>query len=257
MNRPIRLLGLAATGLLFGSALAPVAAQQQRSGIDGQVALRSDGALYVIANGQRRWVATVVLSDDDINAYPEGDPIMVGLAPAGSSPTSSASSGSSGSSNTANRGSSNSSSSNTSSSNSTPSTTSTPGTTGTPSTSSGSSSKNSKSSSDQQSSSSKDELSADIPIEVDIDGEAKFTPGQTFHVDIKTKKDATCEMTIKLPKGKEASEDSRDADTSGKCRFNIDVPSDTVEGDGTLVGTVRMGGKMNRQEVPFSVSKKK
>jgi hypothetical protein len=85
MKLPIRTLGLAVAALLLGSALAPVSAQQQQSGVDGQVAVRSDGALYLIINGQRRWVATVVASDEEINAIPEGEPLYSGLAPVGSS----------------------------------------------------------------------------------------------------------------------------------------------------------------------------
>ena len=84
MRLPFRTLGLAVAALFLGSALAPVSAQQQQSGIDGQVAVRSDGALYLISNGQRRWVATVVATDDEINAIPEGDPLYTGLAPMGS-----------------------------------------------------------------------------------------------------------------------------------------------------------------------------
>src|SRR4051812_49796475 len=82
MKLPIRTLGLVAAGLLVGTALSPVAAQQ--SGADGQIALRSDGALYLIQNGQRRWISTVALADNDINAIPEGEPVMTGLALAGS-----------------------------------------------------------------------------------------------------------------------------------------------------------------------------
>ena len=85
MKLPIRTLGLAAAALLIGSALAPVSAQQQQSGVDGQVALRSDGALYLILNGQRRWVSTVPATDEEINRLPEGEPIYAGLAPQGSS----------------------------------------------------------------------------------------------------------------------------------------------------------------------------
>ena len=88
MKLPIRTLGLAAAALLIGSALAPVSAQQQQSGVDGQVALRSDGALYLITNGQRRWISTVAATDEEINALPEGEPIYAGLAPQGSSPVS-------------------------------------------------------------------------------------------------------------------------------------------------------------------------
>src|SRR5215212_5732852 len=84
MKLPIQTLGLMAAGLLIGTALSPVAAQSQQSSADGQVALRSDGALYLIQNGQRRWIATVPLADSDINAIPEGEPIMAGLAMVGS-----------------------------------------------------------------------------------------------------------------------------------------------------------------------------
>src|SRR5215203_3607784 len=75
MKLPIQTLGLMAAGLLIGTALSPVAAQSQQSSADGQVALRSDGALYLIQNGQRRWISTVPLADSDINAIPEGEPI--------------------------------------------------------------------------------------------------------------------------------------------------------------------------------------
>ena len=86
---PKRFIGVyafVAGGLLLIVALAPVAAQQT-SGIDGQVAVRSDGAVYLIANGQRRWVATVAITDEELNAYPEAEPIYTGLAPMGSPAT--------------------------------------------------------------------------------------------------------------------------------------------------------------------------
>lgn len=67
-------------GILIGAALTPVLAQQL-AGPDGQVAVRSDYAVYLIANGQRRWVATVMITDQEINAYPEGEPIYAGLSP--------------------------------------------------------------------------------------------------------------------------------------------------------------------------------
>ena len=76
-------------GVLIGAALTPVLAQQL-AGPDGQVAVRSDYAVYLIANGQRRWVATVMISDQEINAYPEGEPIYAGLAPQNGSTASSA-----------------------------------------------------------------------------------------------------------------------------------------------------------------------
>jgi hypothetical protein len=67
-------------GILIGAALTPVLAQQM-SGTDGQVAVRSDYAVYLLTGGQRRWVATVAITDQEINAYPEGEPIFSGLAP--------------------------------------------------------------------------------------------------------------------------------------------------------------------------------
>ena len=81
---PIVKVALVAGSLLIGLALAPVAAQQ--AGLsDGQVTIRSDGAVYLIVNGQRRWVATVNISDDDLNAYPEAEPIYTAMVPFGSS----------------------------------------------------------------------------------------------------------------------------------------------------------------------------
>jgi len=79
---PIVQFSLVAVSVLIGFALAPVAAQSA-AGLDGQVAIRSDGAVYLIASGVRRWVATVVISDEELNAYPEAEPIYAALAPFG------------------------------------------------------------------------------------------------------------------------------------------------------------------------------
>lgn len=79
---PIVSLALVAGSLLLGFALAPVDAQQVLS--NGQVTVRSDGAVYLIENNVRRWVATVVISDEELNAYPEAQPIYTGLVPFGS-----------------------------------------------------------------------------------------------------------------------------------------------------------------------------
>jgi hypothetical protein len=79
---PIVQLALVAVSMLVGLALAPVAAQTA-AGLDGQITVRSDGAVYLIQNGQRRWVATVVITDDELNAYPEAEPIFTAMAPFG------------------------------------------------------------------------------------------------------------------------------------------------------------------------------
>jgi hypothetical protein len=235
MKLPIRSLGLVAAGLLLGTALVPVAAQQQQSGVDGQVAVRSDGAVYLISAGQRRWVAPVVISDDEINAYPEGEPIYAGLAPMGSAQASAKPSNSSQSGSGASASAS-------------------------PAAQSGSSAKPSAASGTTAAaapaSTPDPNLSGDIPVEVDIDGSAKLEQGDERSVDIKTKKDATCELTIRLSNGKEFSEDSKNADTQGKCRFTVKIPDDAPEGAGMLIGTAREGGKVNKDELEFEVIKK-
>jgi hypothetical protein len=78
---PIASVAVVVGSLLVGLSLSPAGAQ---SGLtNGQVAVRSDGAVYLILNNQRRWVATVQITDDEINAYPEAEPIYSGLAPLG------------------------------------------------------------------------------------------------------------------------------------------------------------------------------
>jgi hypothetical protein len=240
MKLPIRTLGLIAAGLLVGTALSPVAAQQ--SGVDGQVALRSDGALYLIQNGQRRWISTAALADSDINAIPEGDPIMTGLALAGSAdaqakpaaaPPASAAPPATGAAPPAGAA--------PTAAAAKPTVAATPaGQTAT-----------------KPFGDSGEVLSADLPIEVDVDGDVKIDQGDERKVEIKTKKDFTCELMLRLPDGTDKSEDSKNADSSGHCKYTIEVPDDAKEGGAWLVGTVRDGGKLNRQEISITISKKK
>src|SRR5688572_25976915 len=79
---PIASIAVVVGSLLVGLSLSSVDAQSALT--NGQVTVRSDGAVYLISNGMRRWVATVVISDDELNAYPEAEPIYSGLAPFGS-----------------------------------------------------------------------------------------------------------------------------------------------------------------------------
>jgi hypothetical protein len=234
MKLPIRTLGLAAAALLLGSALAPVAAQQAQSGVDGQVALRSDGALFLILNGQRRWISTVVATDAEINAIPEGDPILTGLAPAGSAQA--AAKPSSGATQASGTGSSGSGSGGTqASAKPTPKPTSAP--------------------SDNDDQDDGGELSTDIPVSIDLDGDTRIKRGNEREVIINTRKDATCELKVRLPDGDDIEEDSKNADSRGRCRYTIEIPDDAKDGDATIVATVREGGKMNRAELGIRIAK--
>ena len=215
MKLPIRTLGLAAAALLIGSALAPASAQQQQSGVDGQVALRSDGALYLIMNGQRRWISTVPATDEEINALPEGEPILAGLAPQGSAQASPAP---------------------------------TKPATGTTAAKTSSSQSNT-----QSSGASGEELSGDIPIEVDISGSATLGPGDSRSIEIKTRHEVVCELVVELPGDDDIVEDSKTADSRGRCRYTVEIPNGTDEGNGKVIGTVREGGKVNRQEIDIKI----
>jgi hypothetical protein len=83
---PIASIAVVIGCFLVGLSMSQVDAQSLLT--NGKVTVRSDGAVYLISNGMRRWVATVVISDEDLNAYPEAEPIYVGLAPFGSGATS-------------------------------------------------------------------------------------------------------------------------------------------------------------------------
>jgi hypothetical protein len=234
MKLPIRTLGLAAAALLIGSALAPVSAQSQQSGLDGQVALRSDGALYLISNGQRRWVATAAATDDEINMLPEGEPIFAGLSPAGTAVSSAGTSKPTASSSTKNTSTKNTSTKNTS----------------------GDDDDDDDDDDDSSSSSDDDEeLSDDIPVTVVIDGGERIKRGDSRAIEIQTRKDVTCELRVQVPNDDDIEEDSKNADSRGRCKYNVDIPGNTKEGSGKVIGTVREGGRVNRQEVDIRIVK--
>jgi hypothetical protein len=242
MKLPIQTLGLMAAGLLIGTALSPVAAQSQQSSADGQVALRSDGALYLLQNGQRRWIATAPLGDSEINAIPEGEPIMTGLALAGSAEAQAKPSAGSGA-------------------QAAPPAASGSGSTAKPAAAAPAAGAAPAAAATQAptpkpTADTGEQLSPEIAIQVDLDGSTTITQGDERSVEIKTKKDVTCELLLRLGDGKEQAEDSKNADSSGRCKYTIEIPDNAPEGNATIVGTVREGGKMNRQELPINVKKK-
>lgn len=237
-QRSIGITALLAGGLLIAVALAPVAAQQT-SGIDGQVAVRSDGAVYLITNGQRRWVATVAITDEELNAYPEGEPIYTGLAPMGSQAAAGAPSPSSSPVTTV-------SSKPATTANivppssspvSDPATTNTaivPEAVGTPT-------------------GAISEIDPSIPLEVDVDGTPKFEAGEAVTVNVKTKAGVTCELSVTWPNGTEVPQPSMVADSQGRCEYEIDVPTTASVGTAILKGVAREGGRVSRQTVEFEV----
>lgn len=247
-KRTIATHALLAGGLLLSVALAPVAAQQTSS-VDGQVAVRSDGAVYLITNGQRRWVATVQITDEEIDAYPEGEPIYTGLAPMGG-PASTASQPTTVS----------------------PAAAASPVTTIASKPATGSTTGSTTASASSPSASvpsittgaiapegvatptgAVSELDPQIPIEVDVDGTPKFEAGETVTVNLKTRAGVTCELAVKWPDGTEVDQTSMVADSQGRCRYRIDVPTAAAVGTATLKGIAREGGRMSRQNVEFEV----
>src|SRR5688572_3040350 len=79
---PIASIAVVVGSLLVGLSMGPVDAQSALT--NGSVTVRSDGAVYLVMNSKRHWVATVQITDDELNAYPEAEPIYSGLAPFGS-----------------------------------------------------------------------------------------------------------------------------------------------------------------------------
>ena len=244
MKLPTRSLAFLIGGLMVGTALAPVGAQQIAPA-DGQVAVRSDGAVYLIINAQRRWVPTVQITDEELNAYPEGEPIYAGLAPMGSqtgtttarvtgSPTTGAPTFAG-----------------TTSASTTPTTvTSTTGTTGATGTTAGATATTGALVPGTALASN---ISPDLPLEVDIEGQAKFEPDERIIVYVKTKTGAACELAVKWPDGNEVNQAPMTADSNGRCRYSIEIAATATPGAGILKGVVRDGGRVSSQDVEFEI----
>ena len=243
-KRSIATRALLAGGLLLSVALAPVAAQQTAA-IDGQVAVRSDGAVYLITDGQRRWVATVQITDEEINAYPEGEPIYTGLAPMGSASTTASQPTSVSPATAASPGTTVASKPATASTTGTASGPPAPG----PSTTTGAITPMEVATPTGAVS----EIDPQIPIEVDVDGTPKFEAGEAVTVNLKSKAGVTCELAVTWPNGTEVAQQSMVADSQGRCQYEIDVPTTATVGTATLKGVAREGSRVSRQSVEFEV----
>ncbi len=217
---PVVAVVFLAVGLLMGAALMPVAAQQM-SGVDGQVAVRSDGAVFLISGGQRRWVATVMITDAEINAYPEAEPIFSGLAPLppqAPGPAPAASPAPSGPAAVPAAA---------------PTSVPTPAAAPPPA--------------------SAPAAGGPVPVEIDIDGSPKFEAGDVIRAAVKTSVGAACDLTARFPDGSEVPQPGTAADARGHCSFSIDIPSTAQVGAGQLRATVRVGGQTGQGELPFEV----
>jgi hypothetical protein len=252
-------------GVVVGLVLAPANAQQM-SPVDGQVAVRSDYAVYLIANGQRRWIVPVLITDDEINAYPEAEPVYSGVAPLppsaapASAPAAPASPAAS------------------------PAPPPQPAVPPTPvpapvpaapgaapapapapavppagAAPAGAAPAGSVASAPTgpvaypTPNGATGEMDPLLPIEVDIDGKAIFEHGNEITVVIKSKTSASCELTVRWPDASETAQQPMTADARGRCSFKIRVPSSVPNGLGLMKGTVREGGRVSNQAVEFEI----
>jgi hypothetical protein len=247
---PIVACSCLVAGIVIGLVLAPASAQPM-SPVDGQVAVRSDHAVYLIANGQRRWIATVLITDDEINAYPEGEPIYSGLAPLpAGAPASSAAAPPTQPSPVAPLA----------SPQAAPAAPapSSPAPSGAAPAPPGSAPQGSASQAPvayPTPNGATGEIDPLVPLEVDIDGEAIFEPGERIAVALKTKTGASCELTVRWPDGTETPQPPQAADVRGRCSYSMSVPSNAPNGLGQIKGSAREGGRASNQTVEFEVMK--
>jgi hypothetical protein len=77
----LRLISLFLAGVII-SMVVPVLAQTGPTDpAENQLTIRSDGFLFLIRGGFRHLVSPFAMSDEEINAYPESEPYLNGLAP--------------------------------------------------------------------------------------------------------------------------------------------------------------------------------
>ncbi|MFN8523350.1 MAG: hypothetical protein U0821_09640 [Chloroflexota bacterium] len=224
MKMPVRAVALLASGFLMGNLLVPASAQQNVA-TDNQVAVRSDGAVYLIANGMRRWVATVVISDEELNNIPEGDPIYGGLAFGGSSSSNSSSS-----------------SNNNNKKDDKKDPTPTP-------------EKSKDSSKDKDKDKEKDSEENSDDLDIEFEDISTVKQGEDFTITVKTKKNVSCELKITYPDKSKETFDDEDSGSKGRCKWDVSLDDDVKTGTATAKVTVRDGGKKNDSEQDFTIKK--
>jgi hypothetical protein len=239
-------------GVVIGLILAPASAQQLAP-IDGQVAVRSDYAVYLISGGQRRWIATVVISDEEINAYPEGEPVYTGLSPQpAQGPASAAPSPAP----------------------ALPQPAAVPPAPGmaapapapapapaapaaavpAPGAPAGAVAPGPAPAAYPTPNGAVGEIDPLLPIEVDIDGTPVFEQGNQIGAVMRSKSGASCELTVRWPDATETVQPPQAADARGRCTYSVRVPPTVPNGQGSLKGTVREGGRVSNQTVEFEIT---
>jgi hypothetical protein len=218
MKTLVRSVALVVCGVVLGTLFVPAAAQQGAT--DGQIAVRSDGAVYLIVSGQRRWVPSLVIDDATLDAIPEAEPIYTGLMPMGSGGASTArTSGSP----TATGSSSNRSASGT------PTRTPTSGRSGSQATSTPSANSSTASSSGA--------IEASLePIPDRRDGEELKI---TSHTNLRRK--GSCELRVIYPGGDTKDEGAKVPDSKGECEWKTTVDTNST-GKARAEVTIREGG---------------
>lgn len=201
----IRGLVLFIAGLAMGLAV-PVAAQTlPAQPTENQLVIRSDGFLYLIRDGVRHLVSPVALTDEEVNAFAEGEPYVSGLVPVeamAAAPVANASAPQSNSASTPTN---------------TPKATSTSTPTG--------------------SSSSTGDVSASFSSVPSSVGR-----GSKLKVTVDGPDGGTCEGRVEYNGGKEDKFDKKDI-KSGECKLELTVPSDAKTGNATVTVKVKKDDK--------------
>lgn len=269
---PIIACACLVAGVVIGLVLAPASAQQM-SPVDGQVAVRSDYAVYLIANGQRRWIATVLITDDEINAYPEAEPIFSGVqplpqqvaaappaqpvppspvaaappqppqaaaqpvqaVPGAAAPVPGAAPAPVPAAAAA------------------PAPAPAPASAAAPVSAAPAPASGPPPGGYPTPVGAVGEIDPLLPLEVDIDGKAIFEHGNQITVVVKSKVGASCELVVRWPDATETAQPPMAADARGRCTYSIRVPSNVPNGLGLMKGSVREGGRVSNQTVEFEI----
>lgn len=234
----IRGLLLFIAGLVTGLVV-PVGAQTLTSDpAENQLVIRSDGFIFLVRGGLRHLVSPIALTDEEINAFPEGEPYLAGLvpveamsaAPAGSftSPVGS------------------------------------PGATTTRLPTSTSGTRTGTATTSGAGTAASDSVTQTDPTAIPFTGEVALTfedlpetieQGEKLKVFVVTNDGARCEGYIQLRDGTRRDFSPRDAKV-GRCELEWTLPANAAEGDATVYAKVSIGDKSKDLSQKLRVKKR-